>query len=123
MRGVLDIMPSRGLIRHEWAKHGTCSGLKPEDYFAAARKAFEQFRAPAGYGTPDTQINVSPSKYESAWLAANPGLNASGVAVVCSGRFLQEVRICLDKNLKPRACGSDVRDRCRVPEMIVRPLR
>jgi ribonuclease T2 len=119
----LDIMPSQGLIRHEWSKHGTCSGLQPAAYFALARKAFNKFRAPSAYGKPDREIYVSPAKYKSAWLDANPGLNSSHFAITCSGRFLQEVRICLDRNLNPRPCGSGVRDRCRVPEMIVRPLR
>ncbi len=120
---TLDIMPSPRLIRHEWAKHGTCSGLAPATYFALARKAFNQFRAPADYGKPDRQIYVSPARYKSAWMEANPGLNSSEFAITCSGRFLQEVRICLDRNLNPRSCGADVRDRCRVPEMIVQPLR
>jgi ribonuclease T2 len=38
-RGDLaGVMPgvSAGLERHEWWKHGTCSGLKPDDYFATA---------------------------------------------------------------------------------------
>lgn len=120
---TLDIMPSRMLIRHEWTKHGTCSGLTPASYFALARKAFSQFRTPADYGEPDRLIYVSPARYKTAWMEANPALNASEFAVLCSGRFLREVRICLDKNLNPRTCGTGVRDRCRVPEMIVQPVR
>lgn len=123
MQSVMDIMPSEGLIRHEWKKHGTCSGLSPEDYFALARRAFAAFQTPAGYGTPSTTLNVTPAAYKKAVLDANPTLSARSVAVICSGRFLQEVRVCLDKNLNPRPCGSGVRDRCNVPEMIVRPLR
>ncbi|MCC7339965.1 MAG: ribonuclease T2 [Bryobacterales bacterium] len=120
---TLDIMPSPKLIRHEWAKHGTCSGLAPAAYFALARKAFNQFQAPDAYGKPDREIYVSPAKYKSAWMEANPGLDSSEFAVLCSGRFLQEVRVCLDRNLNLRPCGSGVRDRCRAPEMIVQPLR
>ncbi|MFO0364215.1 MAG: ribonuclease T2 family protein, partial [Acidobacteriota bacterium] len=37
--GVLDIMPSVGLIRHEWRKHGVCSGDNAARYFDRARRA------------------------------------------------------------------------------------
>ena len=37
---MLDVMPSPSLVRHEWATHGTCSGLTADAYFAAARRAF-----------------------------------------------------------------------------------
>lgn len=123
LQSMLDIMPSEKLIRHEWRKHGTCSEASADVYFARGREAFRSFQPPAAYGSPQQQVYVSPAKYKQAVLAANPQLNAQSVAVVCSGRFLQEVRVCLDKNLQPRACGRDVRDRCSAPEMIVQPLR
>ena len=34
VREMLPIMPARGLIQHEWATHGTCSGLSTQDYFS-----------------------------------------------------------------------------------------
>lgn len=120
---MMDIMPSERLIQHEWRKHGTCSGYSAKDYFALARKAFTAFTAPKAYGSPSSEVYVSPSGYKQAVLAANPQLSQRSVAVMCSGRYLQEVRVCLDKNLQPRDCGRDVRDHCSAKEIIVRPLR
>jgi ribonuclease T2 len=122
-KSVMDIMPSERLIQHEWRKHGTCSGYPAKDYFALARKAYEAFKAPPAYGSPRSEVYVSPARYKKAVLEANPQLREKGVAVVCSGRFLQEVRVCLDKNLQPRDCGQGVRDTCSAKEIIVRPLR
>ena len=31
--GVMDVMPSKKLIIHEWKKHGSCSGLSQAAYF------------------------------------------------------------------------------------------
>jgi ribonuclease T2 len=42
---MLDMMPSRRLIAHEWEKHGTCTGLSPQQYFGNIRRAYTYRRA------------------------------------------------------------------------------
>jgi ribonuclease T2 len=121
---MLPTMPSPGLIRHEWQKHGTCSGLAPRQYFARIRDTFRSVRIPPDYREPLRQIIVKPAEIESRFAAANPGMTPLSIGVVCSGngRFLQEVRLCLDKGMKPRPCSPDIRD-CRSAEIIMQPVR
>jgi ribonuclease T2 len=121
---MMDIMPSRRLIRHEWEKHGVCAGLTPAEYFAKARAAFSAVRIPPAMQGPRTARTVPPARIRDEFIAANPALPAAAISVTCSGRFLNEVRVCLGKDLKGRACSADVaRQACRLPEIIVQPVR
>ncbi len=108
---TMPMMPSVGLMVHEWSKHGTCSGLNATDYFAKLRAAHAKIAVPDGLKTPGA--TVPAMQVERLFLEANPGLTAEGVAVVCSKRDVSEVRICLDKDLGFVACGPKVVDRCR----------
>lgn len=123
LKSMLDIMPSEQLIRHEWQKHGVCDGTSAKDYFGKARKAFGGFQTPEKFQQPVQQIMVKPADFKKALLGANPGLQDNQLAVMCNGRYLQEVRVCLNRDLGGRACSTQVKDRCKVPEMIVRPVR
>lgn len=121
---MLDVMPSRRLVRHEWEKHGVCTGLSAADYFGKARAAFAGVKAPAAMQSPKTARTVAPAKIREEFVAANPGLRPEAVSVTCSGRFLNEVRVCLGKDMKARACPADVtRQACRMAEVIVQPVR
>lgn len=122
VESMLDVMPSPELVRHEWAKHGTCSGQTPDAYFAAARTGFAAVKIPVPYSNPTTAFQTSVSDIEQAFHGANPTVDPGGMAVLCSGRFLQEVRVCLDKNLHPRACGHDIRDTCK-GNITIRPIK
>ena len=120
---MIDIMPSPKLIRHEWEKHGTCSGLSAAEYFGKVREAFEQVKIPPAFEGPAATVATTPQKFRRAFLEANPALGERSVALQCSGRYLQEVRVCLDPQLAPRNCSAEVRDRCAGPQMLVRPVR
>ncbi|MBM3785714.1 MAG: ribonuclease T [Acidobacteria bacterium] len=121
---MLDIMPSRGLIRHEWSKHGVCSGLTAAEYFAKARASFGAVRIPKTMQDPRNARTVPPAKIREEFMGANAGMPKDSVTVQCGGRFLSEVRVCFDKNGKIRSCPASVqRQSCRMDQIIVQPIR
>ncbi len=123
LRSLYDIMPSAGLIRHQWRKHGSCSGLSQSDYFTVLRAARERIAIPEQYDMLDSYVTPDPDDVESAFLASNRGLSSQGAAVVCNGRYLSEVRICLTRELDFRACPEVDRRACRRPKAVMPPVR
>jgi ribonuclease T2 len=124
---MADVMPSRGLVIHEYRQHGTCSGLHPGDYFALARRLYHRIRIPKRYGNPLDMQFIPPVEVLRDFLAANPTLRPDAVAVTCvdSGKRLSEVRICLTKEGRPRSCSASAQPRtpCRAGKMHVPPVR
>lgn len=124
---MLDLMPARGLVYHEWGAHGTCSGLSPTEYFRLIRTARATINVPAGLGAGTGAIEQSPASLVQAFLRANPRLAADSLVVACSGGNvprLREVRVCLTRDLAPRRCSADVlRGACRADTLLVPPVR
>lgn len=108
---MLEISPSAQLVRHEWRKHGTCSGLGQADYFAAAAAAFRAIVIPSPYRAPAKPMTTTPDEVRAAFLRANPSLSRGAVSATCRRNDLAEVWLCFDKAFAPRACSKDVRDR------------
>ena len=127
VRRMLDIMPSRQLVIREWKKHGTCSGLDQQAYFALARRLFSMVRIPARYRSPQDPISAAPSDLVADFAAANPGLAPAMVAVSCGNRRdhgrLQELRICFDRDGAFSDCGPNEARQCRARELVLPPVR
>ena len=124
VRGMLDVMPSPGLINHEWRKHGTCSGLSGEAYLRIIRKLYEKIRVPDGFKDTTEARMVSPGEVERAFIEANKGLDANEIAVQCDSRRLQEVRICLKKDLSAfTSCAEVDRRSCRLDRVYLPAVR
>lgn len=121
--GMLDLMPSPGLVRHEWDKHGTCSGLDAAGYFAAVRSARDAVAVPPVFAALAAPVTIAPAAVERAFLTANPGLKADGISVLCSRGRLSEVRVCLTKDLKFRSCQALERSACRASTVVMPPVR
>ena len=121
---MLDIMPSPGLIAHEWRKHGTCSGLSGESYLRVIRKLFETIHIPDEFRDTREPRMVSTREVERAFIAANKGLDGDEISVQCDSRRLQEVRICLKKDLSAFvSCGETDRRACRLDRVYMPAVR
>ena len=110
---MADVMGSGGLAAYQWRKHGRCSGLSARDYFQLTREARWRIAVPADLRALGRTVRIDAAVIEAAFVAANPGLEADAITVTCrDGRF-REARICLDRDLRFRACAPDAARDCR----------
>ena len=120
---LFDIMPDMGLIGHQWRKHGSCSGLGQREYFGKIRDAFKRITLPADLAKAEKPMTLSAEQIEQKFVAANPGMSRAGIAASCEGRQLEEIRICLTKDLKFRDCAEVDRQGCRISGVTLPPAR
>lgn len=117
---VLRDMLTAGLVQHEWATHGVCTGLSPFDYFSSIVQARAAVQIPVQITSIEDQIRESPGQIEAQFAGANPSFPKAAFRTYCPKGAFQEERICFDKNLKPQACIISVGE-CTIPDVIIRP--
>jgi ribonuclease T2 len=124
-----NLYPSNGLYTHEWNKHGTCSGLTPNEYMTLAQTLKNSIEIPAEYRQPAKAFRTTPAELIAAFTADNPQLSEEALAVQCSGsgRFLQELRVCFSRAGQPVACSpevlNDAAKSCRNADFLVRNVK
>lgn len=120
---MVDVFGGAGAAFYQWKKHGRCAGLSSTQYFQLAREAFTKIRINPVFGTLKKDVRLPASVVEDAFLEANPQLKRDQVTVMCKGREIQEVRICLTKDLHPRRCGADVIRDCNLKDALMQAVR
>ena len=107
------IMPDAELIEHEWSKHGSCTTDTAEQYFGHIDRAFAALHIPDALAHPAQPVTASLADAKAAMVAVNPGLEPGMVSLRCGkGGAVEEMRICLDRGLRYRACAADQADAC-----------
>lgn len=120
---VADVFGGAGAAFYQWKKHGRCSGLPARDYFAMARKVREGVQVPEVLSRIDRRLELPARVIEEAFAEANPGLTPGMVTVTCQAGLIDEVRICLTKDLTPRPCARDAARDCRATDAVLLPVR
>ena len=123
VNNMLDLMPARALIFHEWDAHGTCSGLGPQDHFDTVRKVRAMVTIPSEYLNPQAPLTVTPREVIDNFVKTNEGLSPANLQIDCDRTRLREVRICLSRELRFRNCTGGGRSTCRSEKVVMPPTR
>lgn len=118
-----DLFGSAGSAWHQWNKHGRCSGLTAEDYYRLSRLAYERVARPDIFRKLTDPVRLPARVVEEAFLEADPDLTADQITITCKAGRIQEVRLCLTRDLEPRRCGSDVIRDCTMEDALFDPIR
>ena len=120
---MADIMGTSGLAWHQWQKHGSCTGLSAEAYYALSREAYARVTRPEIFRQIKRPVKLPASVVEEAFLEANPGMEPDGITITCRSGHIQEARICLSRDLDLVPCGRDVVRDCTLEDALFQPMR
>lgn len=120
---MADIMGTSGLAWHQWRKHGVCTGLSPEDYYALSRAAYARINRPDVLRRLDEPVRLPAGLIEEAFLRDNPDLFADAITITCRSGRIQEARICMARDdLEFVPCGADVIRDCTLDDALLDPI-
>jgi len=124
---MMDIMPSRKLIIHQWKKHGSCAGVSQAEYFRATRLLFEKVKIPARYLSPTADVITTPAQLATDFVKTNRDLAADMISVQCGNAHnrarLSELRVCFSKRGDFATCGANERKSCDVRTLVMPKVR
>ena len=93
------------LLKHEWTKHGTCTGLNMTEYFTAIKITAEKIKIPESLKAPQAGMTMDADTITGAFAAANPGLTPEMIKLeIDSQNQIHAVQICFSRQLSLQNC-------------------
>jgi ribonuclease T2 len=117
---MMPIMPGKQLIQHEWSKHGTCSGLTSNDYFAAIEKLYTGLKLPEDFKKPASSARTGPGDIEAKFASSNDA-SKNAFRVSCPQNEFSAVEVCLSKDLQYQECPMTLKE-CKASRIEVLPV-
>ncbi len=106
---MLPLMPDKGLILHQWKKHGSCTGVSPDLYFAHIARLFKNLSLD-GF---DPKQSLSAEQVWKRFVQDNPSFSQETIRLVCRNGNFTELRLCLTRDtLAPRPCPPSLAQGC-----------
>jgi len=98
-------------LKHEWERHGTCSGMTQIDYLEGAITAAKSVEEALSQVFEDALNDHSGTISKSAIVNA---YGEGNIVVECDQGVLKTISTCFDKNLQPTQCpdGFFAHDSC-----------
>lgn len=119
VRHMLEYFPSKGLIQHEWEKHGTCSGASAAQYFAKVEQAYKSIQVPQRYSALGQTQELGVHDIEQEFAEQNNAPKGA-FRISCHAGQLVAVEACLDKDLHLQACPRTARE-CPAEQVKLEP--
>jgi ribonuclease T2 len=106
LRRNLCATPSVQLLQHEYAKHGTCMGISPTQYFARSTRLYGRLRYP-DMDALSRRSRLTAGAFAAAFARANPGISANMMRITATRQgWLDEVWLCLNTRFAFQACPA-----------------
>lgn len=113
----MSLFVTEKLLKHEWAKHGTCSGVDASEYLDKTDTALGVVQVPQAFEPFNVPGPLAARDIEALFRESNPSMGRHGMAVICKGKVLSEVRVCLSKELRFTGCPQSIKTQCRTGEL------
>ncbi|MFT6072739.1 MAG: ribonuclease T2 [Dasania sp.] len=102
------LMPSSGLMAHQWKKHASCGNFTQQSYFKTIETLYQRFNGKALFAditkTQSFSLDALIDKITAKMPNISPHISKENIVIRCRQSQLKEIRICLNSDYSPRQC-------------------